>query len=139
MANQEHLAILKQGVDVWNTWREEHPEVWPALREADLSKSNLKKVDLSGAHLFRTNFSEADLRGANLQLAYPLRANLRGADLTEAVLDSANFIGADLRGANLTGANLRFANLQILYAHRFLKYILKIMIEGQGLIVLDGK
>ena len=111
MANQEHLDILKQGVDAWNKWRKEYPEIWPALRESDLSKANLKKVDLSRAHLFRTNFSEADLRGANLQLAYPLRAKLKGADLTEAILDSANFIGADLRGANLRGANLRFANL----------------------------
>jgi hypothetical protein len=26
MANEEQLAILKQGVDVWNQWREEnHP------------------------------------------------------------------------------------------------------------------
>ncbi len=26
MANPEHLAILKQGVEKWNKWREEHPE-----------------------------------------------------------------------------------------------------------------
>ena len=25
MANQEQLSILKQGVDVWNKWREENP------------------------------------------------------------------------------------------------------------------
>ena len=25
MANPEHLEILKQGVKVWNAWREEHP------------------------------------------------------------------------------------------------------------------
>ena len=25
MPNKDHLAILKQGVDVWNKWREESP------------------------------------------------------------------------------------------------------------------
>ncbi len=26
MANPEHLGILKQGVEVWNQWREENQE-----------------------------------------------------------------------------------------------------------------
>ena len=32
MANQEHLDILKQGVDVWNQWRRRHPPLAPRLR-----------------------------------------------------------------------------------------------------------
>ena len=31
MANPEHLEILKQGVDVWNKWREENPECNPGF------------------------------------------------------------------------------------------------------------
>ena len=27
MANQEHLDLLKQGVKVWNQWREEQLEI----------------------------------------------------------------------------------------------------------------
>jgi hypothetical protein len=39
MASQEHLDILKQGVDVWNQWRTEHSELRP----------NLSRVNLTGA------------------------------------------------------------------------------------------
>ncbi|MGA2411123.1 MAG: hypothetical protein ABSG46_12140 [Candidatus Binataceae bacterium] len=29
MANPEHLAKLKEGVEAWNQWREENPEILP--------------------------------------------------------------------------------------------------------------
>ena len=31
MANEEHVALLKQGVEVWNKWREENPDIKPDL------------------------------------------------------------------------------------------------------------
>ena len=34
MANEEQLRILKQGVDAWNEWREEHPDIQQDLSEA---------------------------------------------------------------------------------------------------------
>ena len=37
MANPEHLAKLKEGVEVWNQWREENRGEVVDLREADLS------------------------------------------------------------------------------------------------------
>lgn len=45
MANPEHLAILKQGMEVWNNWRDENLDVIPDLREADLSGTNLSRAD----------------------------------------------------------------------------------------------
>jgi hypothetical protein len=76
MANPEHLAILQQGVEKWNGWREANRDVKPD-READLTEANLSFADLSGANLTAaslnpaaklhgTNLSEADLNGANL-------------------------------------------------------------------------
>jgi len=32
MADEEHVALLEQGVEVWNKWREENPGIVPDLR-----------------------------------------------------------------------------------------------------------
>jgi hypothetical protein len=41
MANNEHVALLKQGVDAWNKWRDENPDIPPDLSGADLSNAKL--------------------------------------------------------------------------------------------------
>jgi hypothetical protein len=41
MANDEHVAMLKKGVDAWNAWRAENPDIRPDLGEANLSGANL--------------------------------------------------------------------------------------------------
>lgn len=41
MANEEHIAILKQGVEVWNNWRQENPDIRPDLSTLSLSESIL--------------------------------------------------------------------------------------------------
>ena len=116
MANEEHLAILKEGVAVWNEWREQHPDIEPNLRGADLDDANLRRAYLSGAHLeaanlaganlFEANLSEADLRAARLG-----GADLRGADLSEADLAGEYIRGADLSPPSLIGASFGAANL----------------------------
>ena len=98
MADDTHLAVLKQGVDAWNEWRAAHATTRPDLSDASLRGLDLAKVDLPGADLCK-----ADLRGTNLSGAVLIGANLAGANLFKAVLD-----GADLSGANLIGA--RFLN-----------------------------
>ena len=46
MAIEEHLAKLREGVNVWNEWRKNHPDIRPELRGADLSLANLSGADL---------------------------------------------------------------------------------------------
>ncbi len=41
MANQEHLNIFRQGVDGWNEWRKQHPEIRPDLTRANLGDALL--------------------------------------------------------------------------------------------------
>ena len=117
MANPEHLAILKQGVDKWDGWRRESAKLLPDLSGADLRQADLRGKNFSGVSLqgFSASF-EADLRAANfsdadLSVANFEKANLLGADLRRASLRGAQFMVANLRSANLTGANLSRAGL----------------------------
>jgi uncharacterized protein YjbI with pentapeptide repeats len=89
MANERHLDILKQGVETWNKWRKEHPEIQPDLLRADLSEAKLNKIDLSRTLLKDANFYRTDLSGADLS-----EAKLSGANLSEANLSKVNLSGA---------------------------------------------
>ena len=111
MANDEHLAILMQGVEVWNKWRDENPDVRPNLSGADLFMAYLREADLYLADLSGANLGRAFLLGANLVRANLSRANLSEAFLVGANLSGANLSGAFLVGANLSGANLSYADL----------------------------
>jgi hypothetical protein len=107
MANPEHLAILKQGVRAWNSWRREHPSIFP-----DLADANLLEAELAEAHLFRTNLSRAELSLANLAGARLQGANLYMARLASARLPLADLEGASLRRVNLAHGRLYKANLE---------------------------
>ncbi|BCS87363.1 pentapeptide repeat-containing protein [Pseudodesulfovibrio sediminis] len=120
MANSEHLKILKQGIEVWNQWREDNPKVTPDFQGAILQGANLKGADLKGA-----NLQHADLHGANLWGASLQNAHLIGADVSNVVLwevDLAKTVFLDgkdspliLDGADLWEANLKktcFPSLQ---------------------------
>ena len=126
MANQEHLDRVKQGTDVWNSWREQHPGALldlnraylsgaslsgASLSEAYLREANLSGANLSGANLFQASLSGADLTGADLRRADLRGANLGNANLNDANLNDANLFKARLDGANLNGANLKGADL----------------------------
>lgn len=106
MAEETHLATLKQGVHRWNRWRAAQAKTRPDLSNASLRGLDLAKADLSGADL-----RETDLRGTILTGATLIGANLAGANLFKTILD-----GADLSGANLIGA--RFLNGAQLMAAR---------------------
>jgi hypothetical protein len=109
MANEEHLAILRQGVAAWNAWREKDWVVMPDLSGTDLSGTDLSGANLRATHLEGANLSEADLRKAYLREAYFSEANLSGASLSEANLSGASLSEASLSEANLSGAYLREA------------------------------
>lgn len=131
MANPEHVAILKQGVEVWNQWREANPDILPDLRQvklqaADLTQVNFNRVNLNGADLraadlslsnlnevslIGTDLSKTDIAEANLLDAKLMSAKLREANLWKSIFRGADFWEADLMSANLKNANLSGASL----------------------------
>jgi hypothetical protein len=116
MANDEHLARLKDGVEAWDEWRKVNPEIVPDLVEAGLngvilSGANLRQVDLSLAQLAKAQLGGANLREAKLSRADVSGAQLSGADLRWAQLRGVDLHGAELRGAQLLAVDLYGANL----------------------------
>lgn len=117
MANQAHLDILKQGVDVWNGWRSEHPDEVPnlsgaKLRGCYLSEIDLSEADLSEADLSESFFIEANLRCVNLRGAKLIEADLSDSELRSADLSYTNLKDANLLRTNLYDANLEFTNFE---------------------------
>jgi hypothetical protein len=129
MANDEHVALLKQGVAAWNVWRRDNPGIRPdfsgadlrgvnltpaddvGFSVADLRGANFSGADLRGAYLIGANFGGADLSRVNLSGAEACVANFSNADLREAILvgaalTAAYFIGTDLENADLTGCHV---------------------------------
>ncbi len=118
MANEEHLKILKQGVEVWNKWRQENPEIEPDLVGADLIGVNLIewkiKPDASITDLQENTLREQQIREIYFKPPVPgIRwVNLSGANLSKANLTEANCFGVNLFGANLIQANLSYADFR---------------------------
>ncbi len=117
MENQDLLNILGQGVEAWNKWRVQNPEIEPDLSKAKLLGAILDGADLSRADLTEANLTHAFLHEANLSHAILTGATLIGTNFCKAHLCHAKLNGADLHRANLdrsdlTGANLSDANLE---------------------------
>lgn len=112
MANEEHLEILKRGIEVWNRWSKENPNVRPDLSGATLSYTDLSDSDLSGADLSKAHLTYADLCGVDFRAADLRDAVMRHANLSYALLCEADLSGADLSGTNLREAHLSIEGLR---------------------------
>jgi hypothetical protein len=121
MANDEHVAMLRQGAEAWNAWRRSHPGAQPDLENANLIEADLRGAQLHDANLSGALLRCADLRGADLAEAGLFRASLSRAqmegarlfwaDLIQTGLEQADLGDTDLRGADISGAHLAGANL----------------------------
>lgn len=140
MANEEHVAILKKGVNVWNQWRKDNPSVKIDLYRADIgnaslgittntgqstinlnyreqvrgqrSEAHLNSVDLRGANLIGANLFNTQLVEAQFNDADLSYSTLMFAGLERAVFDESRLTGANLTGADISGATFKGAMLR---------------------------
>lgn len=108
MANSEHVAVLREGVEAWNSWRDSAPNVTPIdlrgakldglnLSEANLSSVELREADLSYSLLIRAKLDGASLSRANLYATNLSESTLFRTDLHNTFLNLTVFCGIDLR------------------------------------------
>lgn len=101
MANAEHLKILKSGVENWNKWRKQFPDILPNLRNAKLQGMDLQNAIFNDTNLRRSNLSNTNLTGASFRRADLRRANISDSNLFKADLTSATLIETDLQNSTL--------------------------------------
>ena len=137
MANPEHLAILKQGVDAWNKWRKENPEVCPDLTYCNLNEYPLVRGEIILLDIIEHEFDEeinhlryidfldrceindrvglnlggTDMNHAEIRGEYVGYANMRGADLSHGIFNRSTFRMVDFGEAILENADFRWTNL----------------------------
>jgi uncharacterized protein YjbI with pentapeptide repeats len=106
MINEEHLMILKQGVNIWNEWRKNNPQVIPIIGEVNLSNQNLSGINFVGVKLLRTNLDRSNLANADFS-----RASLFGTSCIQANFQNSYFENADLRFVNFSKSDFTNALL----------------------------
>src|SRR6516225_667306 len=122
MANPDHVALLRQGVSVWNSWRDSNPNIIPDLSGIHIPFNVEITGTLEGANFRQANFigitglgpdrdwsgripsmDDADFTGANLAGAYFWRADFNGASFRNAILDGAEFEQVSLERTQTVG------------------------------------
>ena len=106
MANQEHIKILKQGVQAWNRWRREHPEIQPDLGRMYLRDAILQGFYIPGDTIMQLRFEDIDLSLTNFREAY-----LDGCIFSQVKFNGAFFYGAHLSGLVLRDVDFSGAHL----------------------------
>lgn len=71
MADKELLEILSQGIDVWNKWMKDHPDIG-----VDFDLGNFKEADFSGIDLSEIYLDGSNFRSAKLVLLMQISPGL---------------------------------------------------------------
>ena len=121
MADPKHIEWLREGVNSWNTRRQQQKpfpdpsHFWPNFTRANLTSELEESVCeiRKGFFLFRKGFvlDGINLRDGLFQDAQLPYFSLRDANLEQAQFEKAWLSGSDLRNANFNGANLTDAYL----------------------------
>lgn len=81
------------------------------LQEAPLADKDLSGADMSESQLQKIDLRKSRLKGVWFTHSRMHNANLEGADVSEALMDYAHLIDANLRDTNLEGTQFIFTDL----------------------------
>lgn len=112
MANPEHLEILKQGVGIWNQWREKNPEIKPNLEGSDFSNKDFRGINFDDVNFSEAKFNACDLRDARFMEADLFSVFFRQTNLQNSNFEATYLWGATFKNVNLQSTILRFADLR---------------------------
>ena len=103
MADEQQLAIARQGSDAWNAWRKQNESVDVDLSGAELPGAELIGAYLNGANLSKANLSEANSAGRTSSTRTSPGRIFAGRPLVGRLLIQTIFEGANLTGCRVYG------------------------------------
>lgn len=120
MADPAHVKILEQGVNAWNKWRIDNPNINPNLVQIELENVNLQEINFVRTNLYGTKIinskldnsilSVSELMNASFIKSSLRRANLNFARLNNSNLDRVDFTDTDFSNVELDDSKLRSCN-----------------------------
>lgn len=101
MKIEEQIALLRDGTEKWNSWRKEHPNITPSLRNVDFVK------EFSGDGFYdlpvfsNTDFSDTDFNMVSFRNCQFCDCCFDGAKITFADLVDSYFESCTFRNVNM--------------------------------------
>lgn len=128
MSNPAHIDIFKQGPTVWNTWREENPNIKPDLSDInfesdvhtyesfydtpqfedyDLSKMQLNRIVARNSHFFNCDFS-----GSHMSFSDLCFSSFQSCDFSSAVMAVTKIGSASFNSCDFTKSDLSYCSAE---------------------------
>ncbi len=113
MKNEEFIALLKKGVDYWNRWRVDNPDIEIMVSKISLrgevqlfNKDILRDgIDFHGVSFINSDLYYARLYNANLQGAKFQFCQMEGIKLNHCNARNSSFESSSMRQAHLYASN----------------------------------
>lgn len=119
-----HVNILKNGINTWNLWRKENPDIMPNLRSVNFYNEFKTGNNIYGLpHFENGNFKNTNLFGASLRNSTFINcffdnSQIHNSDLVDAYFEKCSFINVGMRVSRLGNATFRnctFKNVDMSY------------------------
>jgi uncharacterized protein YjbI with pentapeptide repeats len=116
MMVQNHIEFLlecinkgKQGINEWNEWRKDSPEISPMLEKLNFKNLEWHPSKGPGINFSNSNLISSSFEGAKLNYANFNNANLTGSVFTRSLVQNSTFEGCEMIQSNFEWSVLNFS------------------------------